>query len=113
MDSEPSQTGAQSAERPRPRRRGRRGGRGRRGPARSSPESRPDGPAQPDVAKDEPGALEAQSQVQPEPVQSTPPPQPLRERTPAAPASVQEAIEEVNHIIATLKETLDEMDEVL
>jgi plasmid stabilization system protein ParE len=37
----------------------------------------------------------------------------LRDRTPAAPASVQQAIEDVNQIIGALKEALDEMDEVL
>ncbi len=41
------------------------------------------------------------------------PPPPAREHHPASPAAVQEAIEEVNHIIDTLKETLGDMEEVL
>jgi hypothetical protein len=38
---------------------------------------------------------------------------PQSARQPAAPAAVQQAIEEVNHIIKTLQETLEGMDEVL
>jgi len=37
----------------------------------------------------------------------------MRDRQPAAPASIQQAIEEVTQIIGALKETLDDMDEVL
>jgi hypothetical protein len=36
-----------------------------------------------------------------------------RERQPASPRTIQKAIEEVNDIIATLRETLDDMEEVL
>ena len=38
---------------------------------------------------------------------------PFRERQPASPAAVQQAIEEVNHIIETLRATLDDMEAVL
>jgi hypothetical protein len=41
------------------------------------------------------------------------PPQPPRERRPAEPMAVQEAIEEVNHIIETLRSTLVDMEDVL
>ena len=40
-------------------------------------------------------------------------PSPPRERQPASPAAVQQAIEEVNHIIETLQQTLGDMEEVL
>jgi predicted RNase H-like nuclease (RuvC/YqgF family) len=42
----------------------------------------------------------------------TPPP-PSREPYSSSPAAVQKAIEEVNHIIETLRGTMDEMEEVL
>ena len=42
----------------------------------------------------------------------TPPPQ-FRESRPAQPMAVQEAIEEVNHIIEMLRTTLNDMEEVL
>jgi hypothetical protein len=48
-----------------------------------------------------------------EPAAPPPAPLPPRERRPAAPLSVQNAIEEVNHIVGTLREALDDMDEVL
>ncbi len=38
---------------------------------------------------------------------------PLRESQPRAPMAVQQAIEEVNHIIETLRATLDDMEAVL
>ena len=38
---------------------------------------------------------------------------PVRERRPAEPMAVTEAIEEVNHIIETLRSTLNEMEDVL
>jgi hypothetical protein len=41
------------------------------------------------------------------------PPPPAREPQPRAPMAIQQAIEEVNHIIDTLRATLDDMDEVL
>lgn len=37
----------------------------------------------------------------------------VRESRPAQPMAVQEAIEEVNHIIETLRGTLEDMEEVL
>ena len=38
---------------------------------------------------------------------------PVRQARPAEPLSVQQAIEEVNQVITTLRETLDDMEEVL
>jgi hypothetical protein len=37
----------------------------------------------------------------------------FRPRQPAAPATVQKAIDEVNHIIRTLREATDDMEEIL
>lgn len=54
-----------------------------------------------------------QRQNRPLPLQHPPPPPPPREFRPAAPAAVTSAIEQVNHIIATLQETLKDMEEVL
>jgi len=42
-----------------------------------------------------------------------PPPPPPREYRPASPNAIQQAIDEVNHIIVSLRETLDDMEEVL
>ena len=42
-----------------------------------------------------------------------PPAPPMREPQPRAPMAVQQAIEEVNHIIETLRATLDDMEAVL
>ncbi|MGD0258960.1 MAG: hypothetical protein ABSD29_03955 [Verrucomicrobiota bacterium] len=47
------------------------------------------------------------------PVERETSPPPIRERQPAQPMAVQEAIEEVNHIIETLRGTLNDMEEVL
>ena len=47
------------------------------------------------------------------PERSEDPAPPRSERRPASPMAIQEAIEEVTQIIATLRETLDGMEEVL
>lgn len=49
----------------------------------------------------------------PQRVQESRPPEPPRERIPATPAAVHEAIELVNQVIDNLRETLEDMDEVL
>jgi len=41
------------------------------------------------------------------------PPATTQPRRPASPETIQQAIDEVNHIIETLRDSLDEMDEVL
>ena len=51
--------------------------------------------------------------AEPLPVEPETPQSPVRERQAASPAAVHEAIEEVNHIIETLRGTLDDMEEVL
>jgi len=50
---------------------------------------------------------------QPAPVEKEIPSPPPRERQPASPAAVQQAIEEVSHIIETLRGALEDMEEVL
>ena len=92
-----------------PARRGRRGGRGRRGRGRPAPRS--------SVEQLPPAPEEAAEPIQPVaehefPERETPPP-PRRELRPAAPMAVHQAIDEVTHIIDTLRGTLDDMEQVL
>ena len=92
-----------------PPRRSRRGGRGHRGRGRRPPQvSAPQPPSSPEEAGEptQPGA-------EPAPVERETPPSPIREPRPAEPMAVTEAIEEVNHIIETLRSTLNEMEDVL
>jgi hypothetical protein len=88
--------------------RGRRGGRGRRPGPRPAPiaSTVPEAPL-PSAPEVEPSHTPSESA--PAPFQ----PEPVAELRPAAPAAVKSAIEEVNQIIATLQETLGEMEEVL
>jgi hypothetical protein len=53
--------------------------------------------------------------AQPMPIREPRPaqPMPMRESRPAEPMAVQAAIEEVNHIIETLRSTLTDMEDVL
>lgn len=106
-----------------PRRPPRRPGRGRRGRGRGRrppPEPAPGGEAVPntEVLPAEAGVAGG-SEVEQEPTaafvpEESPPPRAFRAPAhPAAPASVQEAIAEVNRIIEQLKESLDDMEEVL
>jgi vacuolar-type H+-ATPase subunit I/STV1 len=61
----------------------------------------------------QPPAEPAQPIQEAAPVERETPPPPPRDRQPAAPAAVQQAIEEVNQIIETLRGTLDDMEQVL
>jgi vacuolar-type H+-ATPase subunit I/STV1 len=54
-----------------------------------------------------------QAAAEPVPVEAEAFPAPPRERRPASPAAIQQAIQEVNQIIETLRRTLEDMDEVL
>jgi len=90
-------------------------GRGRRplGPLAAAGQS----PRQERLPQKEPGgdvALEPlQAGAEPASRQAVAPPLPVRQPRASSPAGVQKAIEEVNRIIQTLKETLDDMEEVL
>jgi hypothetical protein len=102
-----------------PRRRGRRGGRGRRGQGRRPAPPQGLEPVQDEEQTQSPPPLEGTA----EPVASVPeigpaeappaaPPRP-RAIQPASPLAVQQAIEEVNHIIETLRSSLEDMELVL
>jgi len=101
-----------------------RGGRGRRPPPRSDvekppPQAEQESDEQVSSYTEAPIAEAAQeSEGAPEPevapeVEQAPPPHSPPPKHPAAPASVQNAIEDVNRIIETLRESLDDMEEVL
>jgi len=105
-------------------RRGRRGGRAGRGRGRAGPR-RPEGPRQP-ASPDAPETMDSPESSAPGELReggpSRPEPRPAPAhfdrpapgpRRPATPDSVQGAIEHVNQIIDTLRETLDEMEGVL
>jgi hypothetical protein len=121
---------------PQPRRRGRRAGRGRRGrgqrpslPPAQEPPPPGEEPAEPIQPVSEPALVE--SGIAAPPIRELQPTSPAlpgqvldqpyhaplvrepRPASPASPASVQQAIEVVNHIIETLRGTLDDMEEVL
>ena len=51
--------------------------------------------------------------AEPAPVQTHAPPPPAREFQPASPQSIHEAIAEVTRVVGTLRETLEEMEQVL
>lgn len=92
----------------------RRSGRGRRGRGRLP--SRQLAPNQPLPQKESDGdeSLQPpQSAAEPASRQAVAHSQPVRQSRAASPPAVQNAIEEVNRIIQTLKETLDDMEEVL
>ena len=90
-------------------RRGRRSGRGRRGRGRRPPQTTAQ---QPPLPLEE-GAAAIEPVAESVPVERDTPPPPARERQPASPMAVQQAIEEVNYIIETLRGTLDDMEAVL
>ena len=109
----PSQAQAPSSQPVRPGRRSGRGRRGRRG--RPHPQQKQPAPHQEQGRL--PSGPSADSNAPP--LEAEPPSErknllpPESEPRPASNGGVQKAIEEVNHIIATLKESLDEMEEVL
>ncbi len=90
-----------------PERRGRRSGRGHRGGGRRPQQhhQRPPGGQQP--VETPPAHLE------PSPTTSEPPVLPSQERERPSPATIQNAIDDVNQIIGTLRDTLIDMEEVL
>jgi len=92
-----------------PVRRGRRGGRGRRGRGPRVPQAT----VPPLPASSAETAEPIQPVVEAGPVERRTPPPLIREPQPAQPMAVQEAIEEVNHIIETLRGALNDMEEVL
>src|SRR5436853_5058107 len=114
MDAEPApESGTPPVDRPgepRPHRRGRRGGRGRRRGGRTSP--RPDTQAaahQPEGEREregEPRLAAQESVTESAAPETTAAAIPVRDRRPASLGAIQEAIEEVTHIIKTLKDTL-------
>jgi len=59
------------------------------------------------------GAEAIQPVAERAPVERAPSVAPAREPQPAPPAAVEQAIEQVNHIIETLRKTLEDMEEVL
>ena len=101
-----------SSQAPRP---GRRAGRGRRGGRRRQPRRlEPARQAPPDASATSPQPIhgtQATSDLAPVETEFSAPP--AREKQPASPATIQQAIAEVTQIIATLRDTLEEMDEVL
>ena len=130
------ESGTASPERPespQPRRRGRRGGRGRGGrrqqpslpPAQEAPPASEAGAeTTPPAAEPAPAERKTtqhlslkfdgkQHVAEPVHAEGAAPPLPARERQPAPPAAVAQAIEEVNHIIETLRGALEDMEEVL
>jgi hypothetical protein len=119
----PGQTAGQQTARPRRRSgRGHRGGRGRRRGPRSETEREAQAPVQ--GSEELRGAqaehAEATAQQEPEagfehePETATELAEPVaRPRQPAGQASVQKAIDQVNEIQQTLRESLDQMEEVL
>lgn len=103
-----------------PARRGRRGGRGRRGRSPRAPLTTAPPPLSPPAESAEPippvaEAAPVERETPRPPIREPRPAPPMadRERQPAQPMAVQEAIEEVNHIIETLRGTLNDMEEVL
>jgi hypothetical protein len=113
---EPASVTTERPETPGAVRRGRRSGRGRRGRGRRPPQAMaqpPSAPAGEAVELTQPATDPTQAVAAPAPVERETPPPPIRERRPASPASVQQAIEEVTRIIETLRGTLDDMEEVL
>jgi hypothetical protein len=118
QESNVSEGSGETTQTARPFKRPRRAGRGRRGRGRRPPSSRAEpAPQQPsDLPKSEfsepqptqsPVSYEATSySKEPERLQETP-------VASAPPRSLEQAILEVNHIIENLRETLDEMEEVL
>ena len=109
QESEPLSPVPEASQAPPARRRGRRGGRGRRGRGRPSPQQE----SQEALPQAEPAVESEADVVEPTPVVSEAPPPPPRAIQPASPQAVQQAIEEVNRIIETLRGTLDDMDLVL
>jgi ribonuclease E len=101
-------TPAQSETPPRSRR-GRRGGRGRRGRGRRADQTPTEQPPPPP----EEAASPDQAVAEPTPAAPETAPPSRRDFQPASPAAVEKAIEQVNHIVETLRAALDDMEEVL
>ena len=119
QEPEPANVAPEQPGAPQPDRRGRRSGRGRRGRGRRRPQApspQPSPAAEAAAEPAQPAGEPALAGAEAAPMQreTLPPlPSPPRERQPASPAAVQQAIEEVSRIIETLRGTLDDMEEVL
>ncbi len=99
----------QSSPRARRGRRGGRGGRRGRGRRRDQPSTEAQAEAPGEATQSDAAAPEGEARdVEAREIETVP-----RERRPASPEAIQKAIEQVNHIIESLRESLDEMEEVL